>query len=120
MEEITFARGDDVLLLVQVVLVALDVAAATLQRRRRLEDVPQWLGTGLAVGGKVVERGDELVPFVGETVGFVALRHRLHVGLLPAFSLVGIQNLYEGKRCMWRWREGEKEVYQNNWAGKSD
>lgn len=94
MSSVTFAGGDDVLLFVQVVLVALDVAAATLQRWGRLKDVPQRLGAGLAVGGKVVERRDELVAFVWKTVGFVALRHRLHVGLLPAFSLVGIQNLY--------------------------
>lgn len=95
MDTFTFARGDDVLLLVQVVFVALDVAAATLQRWRRLEDVPQRLGAGLTVGGKVVECGDELVSFVWEAVGFVTLWHRLHVGLLPAFSLVGIENLYE-------------------------
>lgn len=113
MHSFTFARGDDVLLLVQVVLVALDVTAAALQRRRRLEDMPQRLGAGLAVGGKVVERGDELVAFVRQTVCFVSLRHRLHVGLLPAFSLVGIQNLYmEGRR------EEEKEESQNKWAVK--
>lgn len=64
MDSFTFAGGDDVLLLVQVVLVALDVAAATLQCWRRFEDVPQRLGAGLAVGGKVVECGDELVAFV--------------------------------------------------------
>lgn len=114
MDSFTFAGGDDVLLLVQVVLVALDVAAATLQRWRRLEDVPQRFGTGLAVGRKVVERGDELVTFVWETVGFVALRHRLHVRLLPAFSLVGVQNLYEEEEE----RRGREEVCQNNWAGK--
>lgn len=89
----TFARSNNVLLFVEVVLVALDVAAATLQGRRRLEDVPQRLGTGLTVGGEVIQRGDELVAFVWETVGFVALRDRLHVRLLPALSLVGIQNL---------------------------
>lgn len=72
---------------------ALNVAAATLQRRRRLEDVPQRFGAGLAVGGKVIQRGDELVAFVRKTVGFVALRDRLHVHLLPALSLVGIQDL---------------------------
>lgn len=109
MHGFTFARGDDVLLLVQVVLVALDVAAATLQRWRRLEDVPQRLGAGLAVGGKVVQRGDELVAFVRQTVCFVALRHRLHVGLLPAFSLVGIQNLDMEGGGRERGREGGKE-----------
>lgn len=33
---------------------ALDVAAAALQGWRRLEDVPQRLGTGLAVGREVI------------------------------------------------------------------
>lgn len=88
-----FARSNNVLLFVEVVLVALDVAAATLQGWRRLEDVPQRLGAGLAVGREVIQRGDELVAFVWETVGLVALRDRLHVRLLPAFSLIGIQNL---------------------------
>jgi len=79
--------------------VALDVAAATFQGRRWLEDVPQGLGAGLAVGREVIQCGDELVAFVWETVGLVPLRDRLHVRLLPALSLVGIQNLN-------RWREG--------------
>lgn len=51
---LTFARGDNVLLFVKVVLVALDVAAATLQGRRRFEDMPQRLGTGLTVGREVI------------------------------------------------------------------
>ena len=38
--------------------------------------------------------------FVWETVGLVALRDRLHVRLLPALPLVGIQNLnMDGKRA---------------------
>ena len=72
---------------------ALDVAAPALEGGWRLEDMPQGLGAGLAVGGEVVERGDELVAFVGQTVGLVALGHRLHVGLLPALALVGIEDL---------------------------
>lgn len=52
--DFTFARSNNVLLFVEVVLVALDVAAATLQGRRRLEDVPQRLGAGLAVGREVI------------------------------------------------------------------
>lgn len=107
----TFARGDHVLLLVQVVFVALDVAAATLQGWRRLEDVPQRLGAGLAVGGKVVQCGDELVAFVWETVGFVPLRNRLHVRLLPAFSLVGIQNLYMEERSTAGQRRGREDAF---------
>lgn len=104
----TFARSNNVLLFVEVVLVALDVAAATLQGRRRLEDVPQRLGTGLAVGGEVIQRGDELVAFVWETVGFVALRDRLHVRLLPALSLVGIQNLNAEGRELGRVKKNKK------------
>ena len=45
----TFARSNNVLLFVEVVLVALDMAAATLQGWWRLEDVPQRFGAGLAV-----------------------------------------------------------------------
>lgn len=108
----TFARSNNVLLFVEVVLVALDVAAATLQGCRRLEDVPQRLGAGLAVGGEVIQRGDELVAFVWETVGFVALRDRLHVRLLPALSLVGIQNLNTEGRESGRVKEqGSKIVF---------
>lgn len=55
--------------------------------------MPQRLGTGLAVGRKVIQRGDELVAFVWETVCFVALKDWLHVRLLPALSLIGIKNL---------------------------
>lgn len=71
---------------------ALDMATPTLQGRRWLEDMPQRLGARLAVGREVIQCGDELMAFVWETV-LVALRDRLHVHLLPAFSLVGIQNL---------------------------
>lgn len=35
--------------------------------------------------------------FVWETVGLVALEDRLHVRLLPALALVGIQNLQTGR-----------------------
>lgn len=55
--------------------------------------MPQRLGTGLTVGRKVIQRGDELVAFVWETVCFVALKDWLHVRLLPALSLIGIKNL---------------------------
>lgn len=92
----TFAWGDDLLLLVEVVLVALDMAAPALQCRRRLEHMPQGLGARLTVGGEVVERGDELVALVGQAVGLVALRESLHVRLLPALPLVGIQDLIRG------------------------
>ena len=77
---------------------ALDVAAAALQGVRRLEDIPQGLGAGFTVGREVVERGDELVTFVGQTVGLVPLRDSLHVRLLPALPLVGIQDLKRGDK----------------------
>ena len=51
---VTFARSNNVLLFVEVVFVALDVAAAALQGRGRLEDVPQRLGARLAVGREVI------------------------------------------------------------------
>lgn len=87
---------------------ALDMAAPALQGRRWLEDMPQRLGASLAVGREVIQCGDELMAFVWETVGLVALRNRLHVRLLPALSLVGIQNL-----------NTERRPYQkNNSAGK--
>jgi len=83
--------------------VALDVAAAALEGLRRLEDVPQGLGAGLAVGRKVVERGDELVALVGQAVGLVPLGPALQLRLLPALALVGIQDL-------WRGREGRERT----------
>lgn len=45
----TFAWRNDVLLPVQVVFVAFDVASTALECRRWFENVPQWLGAGLAV-----------------------------------------------------------------------
>lgn len=91
----TFAGSDDLLLLVHVVLVALDVAAAALQGRRRLEHVPQRLGAGLAVGGEVVERGDELMALVADVAGLLSDGQRVHgeLGLLFALAFVGIKNL---------------------------
>lgn len=99
---LTFARRDDLLLLVHVVLVALDVAAPALQGRRRLEHVPQWLGACLTVGGEVVQRGDELVALVADVAGLLSDGQRLHgkLRLLFALSLVGVKNL---ERC-WRTR----------------
>lgn len=47
----------------------------------------------------MVQRGDELVAFVWETVGLVALRDSLHLRLLPALALVGVKDLMaEGRR----------------------
>lgn len=89
----TFARGDNILLLVQMVLVALDVASAALQGRRGLEHVPQRFGASLAVRGEMIEGGDELVAFVGQAVGLITLRNSLHVRLLPALTFISIQDL---------------------------
>ena len=92
----TSAGCDDLLFLVHVVLVALDVAASALQGGRWLEHVPQRLGAGLAVGGEMVECGNELVALVADVAGLLSNGKRLNwkLWLLLAFSLVGIQDLY--------------------------
>lgn len=90
---LTFARGNNILLLVQMVLVALDVAAAALQGWRRLEHVPQRFGACLTVRGEMVEGGDELMAFVGQAVGLVTLRNTLHVRFLPTLTLISIKYL---------------------------
>lgn len=46
----------------------------------------------------MIQRGDEFVTFVWETVGLVTLRDCLHVCLLPALPLVGIENLHKKKK----------------------
>lgn len=83
-----------------MVLVALDVAAPALQSRRRFEHVPQGLGAGLAVGGEVVDGGDELVAFVADVAGLLSDGQRLHgkLRLLFALAFVGVQNLWDGSR----------------------
>lgn len=99
---LTFARCDDLLLLVHVVFVALDVAAPALQGRRWLEHVPQWLGARLTVGGEVVERGDELVALMADVAGLLSDGQRLHgkLRLLFALSLIGVKNLESCWRMM--------------------
>lgn len=74
---------------------ALGVAAAALEGRRRLEDVPERTSAGLAAGGEVVEREDELVALVADVGGTVAVRRGLHHHLLVALALalVGVQDL---------------------------
>lgn len=92
---LTLAGHDDFLLPVQVVLVALGVAAAALEGGRGLEDVPQGAGADLAAGREVVEGGDELVALVADVRGPVAERRGLHHDLLIAFDLafVRVQDL---------------------------
>lgn len=92
---ITFARSNDVFLLVHVIFVAFDVAAPALQGGWRLEDVPQRLGARLAVGGEVVKCWDELVALVADVTGLLSNRQRLHwkLRLFFALAFIGIENL---------------------------
>lgn len=95
MSVLTLAGNDDFLLPVQVVLVALGVAATALEGGRGLEDVPQGAGADLAAGREVVEGGDELVALVADVRGPVAERRGLHHDVLIAFDLafVRVQDL---------------------------
>lgn len=75
---------------------ALGVAATALQRRRRLEHVPQGPRARLAARRQVVERGDELVTLVpDEGRALACQRQGIHRKLLLplALTLVGVQNL---------------------------
>lgn len=76
-----------------MVLVTFDVTAAALQSGRRLEHVPQRFGARLAVGGEVVEGGDELVAFVADVAGLLSDLHR-ELRLLFALALIGVENLF--------------------------
>lgn len=89
---LTFARYDDVLLFVHVVLVAFDVAAPAFQSGGRLEHVPQRLGARFAVGGEVVERGQELVALVADVAGLLPDLH-WELRLLFTLTLVGVEDL---------------------------
>lgn len=56
----------------------------------------------------MIQGGDELVAFVLEKVGFVALRDGLcYVSIFPALSLVGVQDL----------KKQRKKVIRNSDAG---
>lgn len=92
---LTLARHNHFLFSVQMVLMALDMAASALERGRRFEDVPQRTGTGLAARREVVQSGDELVALVVDVRQTLAVRHRLHRRLLITFALtfVGVQDL---------------------------
>lgn len=74
---------------------ALGVAAAALEGRRGLEDVPQGAGADLAAGREVVEGEDELVALVANIRGSFTKRRLLHYDLLVAFDLafVSVQDL---------------------------
>lgn len=112
---LTLARCDNFLLSVKVVFVALGVAAAALEGRRGLEDVPQWPSADLAARGEVIESEDELVAFVADIGGAIAIRCGLHYNLLFTFALafISIQDLdkkeWESSRIreLYRLREGE-------------
>lgn len=87
---LTLAGNNNFLLLVQMVLVALGVAAAALEGRRGLEDVPQGAGADLAAGREVVEGEDELVALVANVRVSFTERRGLHRDLLVAFNLAFI------------------------------
>lgn len=81
-----------------MVFVALCVAAAALEGRRRLEDVPQRPRAGVTGGGEVVQGGDEFVALVADVV-WTFIRCRFDHHFLIAFTLafVGVQDLIEEK-----------------------
>lgn len=97
LEKLTFAGYNNLLLSVQVVFVALGVAAAALEGRRGLENVPQGSSTSLTAGGEVVESEDELVSLMADVGGTIAMRCLLDNNLLVSFTLgfIGIQDLEE-------------------------
>lgn len=96
---LTLAWHNDFLLSVQVIFVALGVAAAALEGRRGPEHVPQGPSAGLTAGGEVVQSQDELVTLVADVGGTITVRHGLHDQLLFTLNLafIGIQDLGKGK-----------------------
>lgn len=96
---LTFAGHNYILLFIQVVFVELGVAAATLERRRGLEDVPQRSRADLTAGREMVERVDELVALVADVRGSIAKRRGLRCRLLLALALafVVVQDLESEK-----------------------
>lgn len=99
MSILTLAGHDNFLLFVQVVFVALGVAAAALEGRWRLENVPQGPSAGLTAGGEVVESEDELVALVADVGRTVTVWRGLHHDFLVTFDLsfIGVQDLVERK-----------------------
>lgn len=99
MSTLTPAGHNDFLLSVQVVFVALGVAAAALEGRRGFENVPQGPSAGLAAGGEVVESEDELVALVTDVRGTIPVWRGLHYNLLFTFNLafIGVQDLRKEK-----------------------
>lgn len=75
---------------------ALGVAATALQRRRRLEHVPQGPRACLTARRQVVESGDKLVTLVRDVGGALARqRRRLYRKLLLplGLALIGVKDL---------------------------
>lgn len=89
---------------------ALGVAAAALQGRRGLEDLPQGAGADLAAGREVVEGGDELVALVADVRGSFAKRRLLYHDLLIAFNLafVSVQDLCKEQQGLMGRRPGDR------------
>lgn len=79
---------------------ALCVAATALKGRRGLEDVPEGPSAGLAAGGEVIERDDELVALVADVGGAIAICSRLRDDLLFTLTLafIGVQDLGQGQK----------------------
>ena len=67
------------LFLIYVVSVALNMASSTLQGRGWLKNMPERFGTGLTVGGKVVECRNELMAFVVLKICFFSLLYWFHL-----------------------------------------
>lgn len=97
----TFAGSNNFFFFVHVVFVALSVAAAALQGRRRLEDVPEWPRAGLTAGREVIQSRDELVALVADVGGTLPKWQRLSRKLLVTFnfSFISIQDLEKGGEC---------------------
>lgn len=90
-----FAGYNNLLLSVQVVFVALGVAATALEGRWGLENMPQGPSASLTAGGKVVESEDELMSLMADVGGTISIRCWFNNNLLVTFTLgfIGIQDL---------------------------
>lgn len=76
---------------------ALGVAAAALEGRRRLEHVPQRPSARLTAGREVVQGEDELVTLVADVGGTVPFRLRYDLRFALDLAFIGIQDLEEEK-----------------------
>lgn len=86
---------------------ALGVAAAALEGRGGLKDVPQGAGAHFAAGREVVEGEDELVALVANVRGSFAKRRLLHYDLLITLdlALVRVQDLPKEEQNADEWKD---------------